>query len=120
MAVNVQQMPVLFDQVATELQQQGLILSIDPIPLVTYTSLSLPFGGLFDVDDNNSGRIHNPWHPPHCAHRKGMEADLRISNVGPEFRGSLFWAIIMQGFTMPVKSENPGNPSATHWHLTSH
>lgn len=118
-AVNLQQMPPLFDEIAIELEEQFLIPT-EPIPTVTYTSISLPFGGLFDVDDTGLGTITHEWHPPHCAHRRGLEADLRIKNIPMEFRGALYWSIIMQGFTMTVAGENPSVPTATHWHMTSH
>jgi hypothetical protein len=79
--------------------------------------LSLPFGGVFDVDTNGRGKIDNPWHPPHCGHRNGTQADLRIKNVPAELRPALVQSILDSHFTMPVKKENPNFSTASHWHL---
>lgn len=118
-ATNLQQMPILFDDVALEMEQE-LLIPADPIPTLTYTSIALPFGGLFDVDVEDDPLAAHEWHSPHCGHRRGVEADLRIKNVPMEFRGALIWSIIVQGFTMPVRHENPSFPTASHWHLKSH
>lgn len=115
---NLQEVPVAFDFVAQELEQEFLIPT-EPIPTLTYTSLALPFGGLFDVSTTGLGTIDHEWHPPHCGHRRGLEADLLINNtaVPPEFRGALYWSIIVSNFTTPVRTERPQFPAANHWHL---
>lgn len=89
------------------------------IPDLTYVAMSLPDGGLFDVDANNDGRIDNPWHPPHASHRFGGDVDLRIRDIPRRFRQALHTAIINEGFGFPSLSESPGNPDANHWHLRS-
>lgn len=113
---NLQRLPVGFDILAQALINAGFVSS-QPIPTLVYTSLGLPFGGLFDIDQNNTGSITNPWHPPHCGHRNGMQADLRIKNIPAELRPALIQSIMDSHFTMPVKKENPSFPAATHWHL---
>jgi len=116
-ATNLQQVPVEFDFLVFLLTALGIFPG--PTPTLVFTSLSLPQGGLFDVDANGDGVIDNPWHPPHCGHRRGIEADLRIRNVAPELRPVLVMAISDNGFRLPVRSESPSNPNATHWHLRS-
>jgi hypothetical protein len=113
---NLQRIPSEFDVLVQLLAVLGFIPP-QSTPTLTYTSLSLPFGGLFDVDANNTGSITHPWHPPHCGHRRGVEADLRIRNVPAELRPALVMSITDQHFTMPVRTENPTAPNATHWHL---
>ncbi len=113
---NLQQVPVEFNVVVQLLVFIGF-LPPQSTPTLTYTSLSLTYGGLFDVDQNDTRSITNPWHPPHCGHRRGVEADLRIKNVPLQLRPALIMAITDQHFTMPVRSENPTNPTASHWHL---
>jgi hypothetical protein len=113
---NLQQVPVEFNGLVQSLVSTGA-LPAQNTPTLTYTSVSLTFGGLFDVDANNTGSITHPWHPPHCGHRRGVEADLRIRNVPAQLRPALIMAITDQHFTMPVRSENQTNPTATHWHL---
>ena len=114
--INLQQVPVEFNAVVQSQISTGA-LPQQSTPTLTYTSLSLTYGGLFDVDANNTGSITHPWHPPHCGHRRGIEADLRIRNVPAQLRPALIMAITDQHFTMPVRSENQTNPTATHWHL---
>ncbi len=116
-AANVQQFPVEFDLLVDLFRALGFPLP--PTPTLAFTSLSLPQGGLFDVDANGDGAIDNPWHPPHCGHRRGLEADLRIRNVPRELRPFLVMAILDNNLRMPVNAESPQNPSATHWHLRS-
>jgi hypothetical protein len=114
-ATNLQRLPVSFDILAQALITAGFISS-QPIPTVTYTSLSLTYGGLFDVASLGTS-ITNPWHPPHCGHRAGTNADLRIKDIPAQFRPALIQSILDSHFTMPVKTENPSFPNATHWHL---
>jgi hypothetical protein len=113
---NLQRLPFNFDILAQALMTAGFV-STQPIPNLVYTSIALPFGGLFDVDSNSTGSITNPWHPPHCGHRRGFEADLRIRNIPLELRPALIGSIQDSHFRMPVKTENPSAPNATHWHL---
>jgi hypothetical protein len=116
-AANLQQVPVEFDALVFLLSALGIFTG--PTPTLVFTSLSLPQGGLFDVDANGDGAIDNPWHPPHCGHRRGLEADLRIRNVPAELRPLLVMAISDNNLRLPVRSESPSNPNATHWHLRS-
>jgi hypothetical protein len=116
---NLQRLPVSFDILAQALISAGFVSS-QPIPTLTYLSLSLPFGGVFDVDTNGTGHIDSPWHPPHCGHRNGTQADLRIKNVPAELRPALVQSILDSHFIMPVKKENPSFPTASHWHLQAH
>jgi hypothetical protein len=115
-ATNLQNMPVSFDTLVQALMTAGLVPP-QTIPTLTYTSISLTYGGLFDVDQLNTGTITNPWNPPHCGHRLGTNADLRIRNVPAQLRPALIQSILDSHFTMPVRAENPSNPTATHWHL---
>lgn len=66
---------------------------------------------------NEDGLIDNPWGPPHCSHRFGIDADLRIRNVPAEFRRSFQDAIEENELRTPFRVESPQNPQATHWHL---
>lgn len=112
---NLQTVPVTFAQILT---QQGFPLA--QVATLIYTSLSLPFGGLFDVDSHGTGSIDHPWHLPHCGHRRGVEADVAIRNVvPPEQREALRRAILRSHFTMPVRTESPQFPGASHWHLSA-
>jgi hypothetical protein len=115
-SVNLQRLPVNFDILAQALINAGFIPN-QTIPTLTYTSLSLLYGGLFDVDALGTGSITNPWHPPHCGHRQGTNADLRINNIPAQFRPALIQSILDSHFTMPVRTENPSFANATHWHL---
>jgi hypothetical protein len=93
-------------------------VSLGSIPTLVYISLNLPEGGLFDVGANEDGIIDNPWRPPHCGHRTGGDADLRVKNVLEEFRKDLLTAIKDQKLRTPVRGERPEDGQATHWHLT--
>lgn len=107
-----EQLPTRF---RNELESQGVPVSQIPTTLF-YTSISLPEGGLFDVDAKPPfGEIDNPWGPPHCGHRFGDEADLDIGNI-PQKR-ALKQAILDSGFFFPVVAESPTNPKIKHWHL---
>lgn len=87
------------------------------VPTLVYKSISLPFGGLFDVDSRGVGAIDNPWSPPHCAHRRGVDVDIAL--VPPQYRRALTQAIVDEQFRFPSDSESPNFPNATHWHITS-
>jgi hypothetical protein len=117
-ATNVQAIPPRF---ANLLAQQGVPGS--SVPTLTFTSLSLPYGGMFDVARTSSGPITNPWHPPHCEHRLGLAADLFITNINqsqlnvdPSVRGVLRHAIVLSQMRFPVRAESPDG-TASHWHL---
>ena len=82
------------------------------VPTLVYTSMSLPEGGLFDID--------RTWSPPHCSHRFGRDVDLDIESSIPDgFRRELSKVILNSGFFFPVVAESPANPATKHWHLTS-
>lgn len=115
-ATNLQRLPFAFDILAQAIMNAGFIPP-QTIPTLTYTSLSLTYGGLFDVDQTGSGTITNPWNPPHCGHRLGTNADLRIYNIPAQFRPALIQSILDSHFTMPVRAESPSYANATHWHL---
>jgi hypothetical protein len=89
----------------------------DSIPEIVLTGLSLPKGGIFDVDANGDGAIDNLWRPPHRSHRFGRDVDVRIRNIPRQYRDELGWIIRQQGFAFPVQSERPENPTSSHWHL---
>jgi hypothetical protein len=114
-ATNLQRLPVAFDILAQALITVGFIPP-QSIPTLTYTSLSLLYGGLFDVATTGNS-IQNPWHPPHCGHRLGTNADLRIQNIPAQFRPALIQSILESHFIMPVRIESPSNANANHWHL---
>lgn len=99
-------LPVKF---AGTLAKQGI--PADQVPTLSYTSISLVAGGLFD--------INGTWMPPHVSHRFGLDADLRIKNVPQRFRDELREVILKSGFFFPVKDESPDDPTATHWHVRS-
>jgi hypothetical protein len=113
-ASNLQQIPVTFSDY---LGQRNV--TSDVVPTLVFTSLSLPQGGVFDVAANGDGGIDNPWHPPHCGHRRGNQADLRIFNVPASMRPTLRQAIEDNSFSFPVRAESPTNTSANHWHLSA-
>ena len=108
---RLQGVPLLFASTATQ-------ANVGPAVTLTYTGLSLPLGGLFDLNGD--------WASPHCAHRDGRNADILIvdTSVAPAVpkvpvsqRRALATAIYALGFTMPVLAEQAQNESANHWHL---
>lgn len=111
--------PGPFSQVVTVSQNET------PVTLI-YTSISLPTGGLFDLNSD--------WQSPgtlgHCAHRNGRNADMAIqhmdgsgniiTDVPVDQRNALLISIYDAGLTMPVKPESDLNTSTekkVHWHL---
>lgn len=82
---------------------------ITNVPVIEFTALSLPQGGLFD--------FQNEWRPPHVSHRFGNDGDIAIRNLTRAQRAALAWTIINDGFTTPVPGERPSDPNATHWHI---
>lgn len=82
---------------------------ITDVPIIEFTALSLPLGGLFD--------FQTEWHPPHVSHRFGNDGDIAIRNLTRAQRAALAWTIIRDGLTTPVPGERPSDPNATHWHI---
>ena len=87
------------------------------VPNLVYTAMSLPRGGVFDVDANEDGQIDNPWRPPHHLHRFGTDADLRVNNIPRHLRDELETAVLTTSLFFAVRKESPENPTANHWHL---
>jgi hypothetical protein len=88
------------------------------IPNLVYTSISLPQGGVFDVDAKpEDGKIDNPWNPPHATHRCGTNADIRVKNIPREVRGTLDRIIQNSSFVTPYSWESLSDPGASHWNL---
>ncbi len=110
---NLQELPTEF---AIRLLKGGIPLH--EVPNLVYTAMSLPRGGLFDVDANEDGRVDNPWNPPHNSHRFGIEVDLRTRNVRPSMRNALRVSVRESGFSFPYNPESPAQPGASHWHLS--
>lgn len=77
---------------------------------ITYTSESLPSGGLFDYNAT--------WAPPHRTHRQGTEADLYVGNLPANLRTFLRAAVLASGLGTPVPGEDPNTLTANHWHVT--
>jgi hypothetical protein len=92
-----------FDLSLGILDQLGWNLSIVSL---TYTSESLPQGGLYD--------LLATWSPPHRL-RKGTSADLALVPVNE--RTWLFEAIYAAGLSTPVAKESILTGSADHWHI---
>lgn len=69
-----------------------------------YNDMSLPLGGLFDVNNN--------WRPPHHSHRFGTDVDVRL--VPPMNRDRLRHLIRAQdsGIRTLIEETRP-----SHWHL---
>jgi hypothetical protein len=111
---NLQRVPVEFAQ---SLSLQGV--PAEKVATLIYTSLSLPFGGTFDVDTNHTGAPTNPWHPPHCGHRDGLAADLDVQsrNLPASQRLALRASILWNHIGFPVRFESPSVPAVNHWHL---
>lgn len=102
------------DKFADELAKKNITTP----PVITYTSLSLPFGGVFDVHTSKSpaGVIDNEWNPPHCAHRDGTVADIDLNTFPPDRRRELQQGVCKAGFDFPVPKERFSNPGADYWH----
>jgi len=94
----------MVSQFAAILQAQGAT-----VPNVRVTALSLPQGGLFDFSTE--------WAPPHRGHRFGNEADIGIRELTRRQQRALVAALRLAGFTTPVPTEAPSDPTASHWHL---
>lgn len=85
---------------------------------LVYTSISLPRGGTFDIDGDDSDKaIDHPWRDPHKEHLCGTSIDMRIKNIPHRLRGTLDRVIRNSSFDAPHAWENFRDPDATHWHL---
>ncbi len=82
---------------------------ITTVPVIEFTALSLPLGGLFD--------FQTEWHPPHVSHRFGNNGDIAIRTRTRAQRAALASAILNNDFITPVPGERPQDPNATHWHI---
>jgi hypothetical protein len=58
--------------------------TINPGAKLYLNDASLVWGGLFDVDVDNS-----PWAMPHAAHQTGTSLDIRAANSGPNNDGAV-------------------------------
>jgi hypothetical protein len=73
---------------------------------LAFNDMSLAFGGVFDLNFN--------WLGPHSEHAKGLNLDLRMSQIPPSRRPALKAMIIKHN--MGILVEKP--PQAPyHWHL---
>ena len=60
----------------------NIYTKINPGAKLYLNDASLVWGGLFDVGSR-------PWSPPHSAHRRGTELDIRAQNSGPNNEGAV-------------------------------
>jgi hypothetical protein len=67
-----------------------------------YNDMSLPWGGVFDLDQN--------WHAPHCGHRVGTSVDVRTKNLNKTQRNKLQALLKKRGFGIYFHTD--------HWHCT--
>jgi hypothetical protein len=74
-------------------------------PLLGINDISLMWGGVFDIDGASD------WRQPHCSHRRGIEIDLRTSNLGD--RLAKLERILRERRFRILKEKQP-----PHWHLT--
>ena len=119
MALDLQSIPTIFIALVNFVNSNPLLFAnVGPSALLQYNSLSLPWGGLFDIKaDWMSDKTKDH---PHCGHRDGMEADLQIrgtNGVSDGQRNILANVIHMVGLKTPVNGENPDDPTSNHWHL---
>lgn len=73
------------------------------------TSMSLPWGGLFD--------IHGNWAPPHRTHRSGENADIRKWVVKKSNRAKLIEIMCSKVKDKQVYSEGDADGEENHYHL---
>lgn len=76
----------------------------EPGPLLAFNDMSLPNGGLFDINGD--------WTRPHRTHREGVNVDLRINNLDVQTRTWLRPQIRL------IFGRNPLD-EVHHWHLTN-
>lgn len=81
------------------------------------TGISLPLGGLFDVDADENGQIDDEWDTPHVSHRFGEDVDIATRNLSTNTFEVFEKAAENRGFCFPVWRESPDNPAANHFHL---
>ena len=67
-----------------------------------FNDMSLPWGGVFDLDTN--------WQSPHCGHRVGTSVDVRTNNLNKDQRKRLRTLLRERRFSIYVHSD--------HWHCT--
>jgi hypothetical protein len=119
MAFDLQTIPTTFDeQINFVNSNPALFANVGPPALLQYNSLSLPWGGLFDIEADWMSDTTGAH--PHCGHRDGMEADLQITGtngVPDDQRNILANLIHMIGLRTSVKGEDPDDPTSNHWHL---
>lgn len=75
-------------------------------PKLAFNDISLPWGGLFDVD-----LIENPWNAPHKTHRYGYQSDVRIISVPERNRSRLEQIMRDNGARILIETDPP------HYHL---
>jgi len=71
-----------------------------PGQILSYNDMSMPYGGLFDINAN--------WSPPHREHRTGQSCDLRL--VPARQRARLLQLLTAAGFGRTFKEGD-------HWHI---
>lgn len=78
---------------------------------IVVNDISLPRGGLFDIDTNNF------WNTPHKTHRLGKNADLNYEEQTETER--TFFESKAEGLGFKVE-KHPNNRKGTrrHWHIT--
>lgn len=97
-----------------------------------FTDLSLPWGGVYDVEGtacfakDAGGRCiaeasspAGDWQPPHAEHHLGNAADIGIYEWNWAARLSLRHAFQSAGVCFPVGYESPDARKATHWHAVA-
>lgn len=75
---------------------------LPPGPLLGYNDMSLPWGGIFDVDSSAAAA----WRRPHCWHRNGLVCDVRTSNLGNQHRITLDNLLLNAAFLINRKEKN--------------
>lgn len=123
----------LHDNFADALVEEDVTPS-NRIPPLTFTSLQLPWGGLFDVAGGD-GSLDTQWSPMenddiagHFTHRLGFSADLEPFGgaLNSQERDVLADVIRRSQLWLPVRCESDAfDPvrcdgfQATHWHFTA-
>lgn len=80
-------------------------------PNMKYNDISLVWGGLFDAYIKNKAPRPPDWTPPHCGHRWGTSADIRVSHLTMAQREKLKTLLKSRGFGKPLEH-------SSHWHCT--
>ncbi len=71
-----------------------------PGPLLGYNDMSLPWGGIFDIDNATA------WKRPHCWHRNGLVCDVRTSNLDNQNRITLNNLLLNAAFLINRKEKS--------------